>query len=128
MVPVSDIQQSALQVVIDPKPRSSGAQDALVSGLKSVLAEQKDRGARDPAGLLFQLGTAWWLQQGARGCSGVLRGAWVMGEDLDGRPWCSHHGAAPSRVTPGDFGWKPVLGSLSPRVRVGQTLKKWASV
>lgn len=52
----------------------------------------------------------------AAGCSGVLRGAWVMGACLDGGPWCSHHGAAPSQVTPGDFGWKPVLGSLPPHV------------
>lgn len=49
VVPVSDIEQSALQVVTDPQPRSSGAQDALVSGLTSVLTEQKDRGAGDLA-------------------------------------------------------------------------------
>ena len=83
-MPVSDIQQSALQVVTDPKPRCSGAQDALVSGLTSILAEQKDRSAEirpEDGGswAAFSARDSWWLQQGARGCSGVLSGpgSWV---------------------------------------------------
>lgn len=102
----------------------------LVSGLTSVLAEQKDGVLEirpEDSGSWDAL-SAQDCVVAAAGGSGVLRGAWVMGEDLDGGPWCSRHGVAPSRVTPGDLGWKPALGSLPPRVRAGQMLKKWAFV
>lgn len=85
---------------VDSRPFSlSRKTGVLRSGLRTVVP-----------GLLFQLGTRGGCSRvlgGAQGCSGVLRGtqrSWMMGEDLDGRPWCSRHGAAPSRVTPGDFG------------------------
>ena len=102
----------------------------LVSGLTSVLAEQKDGVLEirpEDSGSWDAL-SAQDCVVAAAGGSGVLRGAWVMCEGLDGGPWCSHRGAAPSRLTPGDFGRKPALGSLPPRVRVGQMLKKWAFV